>query len=48
MDCLSKDLVSSKDHGTICSAVAVGSPCETPSRLIIPRGVAPGAHLVVY
>ena len=40
MDCLKKTPVSSRDHGTICSAVAVGSSCV--------RGVAPGAALVVY
>ena len=40
--------VSSRNHGTICSAVAVGSPYVTSSGVSIPRGVAPGAHLVVY
>ena len=40
--------VSSRDDGTICSAVAVGSPYVTSSGVSIPRGVAPGAHLVVY
>ena len=47
-DFLNNVPVSSKDHGTICSAVAVGSPYVTPSGVSIPRGVAPGAHLVVY
>ena len=48
MDCLNTHLVSSRDRGTICSAVAVGSSCETLSGVHIPRGVAPGAGLVVY
>ena len=47
-DFLKNAPVSSRDHGTICSAVAVGSPYITPSGLVIPRGVAPGAKLVVY
>ena len=47
-DFLNKTLVSSRDHGTICSAVAVGSPHVTLSGVTIPRGVAPGAKLVVY
>ena len=34
-------------HGTICSAIAVGSQCDTTSG-VIPRGVAPGAQLIVY
>ena len=40
--------LSSRDHGTICSAVAVGSPYVTSSGVSIPKGVAPGAYLVVY
>ena len=47
-DFLNNIPVSSRDHGTICSAVAVGSPYVTPSGVSIPRGVAPGAELVIY
>ena len=47
-DFLNNVPVSSRDHGTICSAVAVGSAYVTSSGLVIPRGVAPGAELVVY
>ena len=34
-------------HGTIGSAIAVGSQCDTTSG-VVPRGVAPGAQLIVY
>ena len=47
-DFLNNVPVSSRDHGTICSAVAVGSAYVTPLGVSIPRGVAPGAKLVVY
>ena len=47
-DFLNNVPVSSRDHGTICSAVAVGSPYVTSSGVSIPGGVAPGAYLVVY
>ena len=47
IDCLPNLRDASTAHGTICSAVAVGLECEIPSG-VIPRGVAPGAKLVVY
>lgn len=47
INCLPHILVTSNVHGTICSAVAVGSQCVTPLG-VIPRGVAPGAGLIVY
>ena len=51
VDCLPGVLVASDlsgtTHGTICSAIAVGSQCDTTSG-VIPRGVAPGAQLIVY
>ena len=55
IDCLHYEPDASTDtstdastaHGTICSAVAVGLECKTTSG-VIPRGVAPGAKLVVY
>ena len=47
IDCLPNVPVVSTEHGTICSAVAVGLQYETESG-IIPRGVAPNAKLVVY
>ena len=46
---LSSDVsLASTDHGTICSAVAVGAGCVTNTGITIPRGVAFGAKLVVY
>ena len=47
IDCLPDVPVASTEHGTICSAVAVGIQCETESG-VIPRGVAPNAKLIVY
>ena len=34
-------------YGTVCSGIAVGSQCDTTSG-VVPRGVAPGAQLIVY
>ena len=36
--------LKSCDHGTFCSSIAVGAPLSTN----LPRGVAPGANLIVY
>ena len=47
IDCLPNLSVASTVHGTICSAIAVGLQCETETG-VIPRGVAPGAKLIVY
>ena len=44
IDCLPDKPKRAMDHGTICSAVAVGSPLLNN----IPTGVAPGAKLIVY
>ena len=48
IDCLPHIPVTSNIHGTICSAVAVGSPDVTTAAGVIHRGVAPGARLIVY
>lgn len=46
-DCLPNIQKSSISHGSICAAIAVGQAYSSPS-IYIPRGVAPGAHLIVY
>ena len=47
IDCLPHVPATSNEHGTLCSAIAVGSQCDTISG-VVPRGVAPGARLIVY
>ena len=47
IDCLPHVPAASNEHGTLCSAIAVGSQCDTISG-VVPRGVAPDARLIVY
>ena len=49
IDCLPHNIpVTSNIHGTICSAVAVGSSPDMTTAGVIHRGVAPDARLIVY
>ena len=46
-DCLPGVPVVSTEHGSVCAAVAVGSPFNTATASV-PRGIAPGAHLILF